>query len=592
MHSDSIIHLLDENTINQIAAGEVIENTASIIKELTENSIDAHAKSITIEILSGGRQNLKITDDGAGMSFDDVRLSLQRHATSKIKKAEDLSHIHTMGFRGEALSSIASVSKVKIFSKLKSASSGTHLYAEGGEILEHKNIDCHEGTKIEVSSLFFNAPVRRKFLKSIDTDIANCVKTVTEIALAHPEVSLTLISNQKILIKAHSGTLENRIKDVLGNDFLENMHQIQYQDDSIKIEGFLSEPRKTRPNRSGQYILLNNRFVSCPAICYAVMDAYATLLEPRRFPLFVLKIDIDPTLIDINVHPQKKEVRLRKESYLRTIITRCVEKTFNKTFNENTPLPWQEPEFPKTFFYNSKEDSDFNSLQEPKCLKEQFSINLSAYNFSPQNYKNENKQLQPNQIQSDNQIELIPQAFEQKTLQLNMKSCQLVGVWQSYILLEKNSDLFFIDPKRLASRIYYEEYKNKGGDQEPMQQLLIPLNFTFSPTESKFIEQKKASFQKMGIELRTFGPNTFIVEAHSLKLDEQIIKTMIENFIKNDDDESLFKEFSYQRSLKINQPNLYESEVLIKMWEDLGCPQLCPKGNYIGWKLPKEKIFS
>ena len=244
MQTNSIIRLLDENTINQIAAGEVIENSASIIKELVENSIDAKAANITIEIVSGGRQNIRITDDGIGMSFDDVRLSLQRHATSKIKKAEDLSHIHTMGFRGEALSSITSVSKIKIFSKQKNSPLGTYLYAEGGQVLEHKEVECNEGTKIEVSQLFFNAPVRRKFLKSIDVDSANCQKTAIEIALAHPEVSLKLVSNQKLLINAPQGSLENRIKDVLGQDFLNDMRPVIYQDDGIKIEGFLSDPKE------------------------------------------------------------------------------------------------------------------------------------------------------------------------------------------------------------------------------------------------------------------------------------------------------------------------------------------------------------
>ncbi len=600
MQKNSIIRLLDENTINQIAAGEVIENTASIIKELVENSIDAKATSITIEIVSGGRQSIKIIDDGIGMSFDDVKLCLQRHATSKIKKAEDLAHIQTMGFRGEALSSISSVAKVKIFSKQQNNTLGTLLYAEGGEIIDHKSIDCHEGTKIEVTSLFFNAPVRRKFLKSVDTDIASCIKTVSEIALAYPQISFTLISNQKLIIKTQSCSLEERIKDVLGKDFLIDMYPLNYQDECIKIEGFVSDPKKTRPNKSGQYILLNNRFVVCPSISFSVMDAYATLLEPRRFPIFVLKIDVDPSLVDVNVHPQKREVRLRKEAYLRTIIGKHVEKTFSSSLYQEEPLPWQEPEFPKTPFFNRSENAPLFLMNEPIEKNDKFSINLSSFNYSPNDSKTssypscfdlkENEDICSNQ--SIPSLSTQVSVLEQNELALNVQLSQIIGIWQTYILVEKNSELFFVDPKRIASKVYFEEYKEKKGDLEPMQQLLIPLNLSFSPNEACLIEQKKEFLYKLGIELRAFGPNTFIVEAHSLKLDEDIIKLMIDNLLKNPDEENLYKACSYHRALKVKKPSLYESEVLVKLWENLGFPKFCPNGHLIYWKLPKEKLFT
>ncbi len=592
MQTNSIIRLLDENTINQIAAGEVIENSASIIKELVENSIDAKAANITIEIVSGGRQNIRITDDGIGMSFDDVRLSLQRHATSKIKKAEDLSHIHTMGFRGEALSSITSVSKIKIFSKQKNSLLGTYLYAEGGQVLEHKEVECNEGTKIEVSQLFFNAPVRRKFLKSIDVDSANCQKTAIEIALAHPEVSLKLVSNQKLLINAPQGSLENRIKDVLGQDFLNDMRPVIYQDDGIKIEGFLSDPKKTRPNRSGQYILLNNRFITCPAISFSIMDAYATLLEPRRFPLFVLKIEIDPNLVDINVHPQKKEVRLRKESFLKVQITKSVEKTFNKAYKEAGSLPWEEPQFPKTSFFNPIDSLHALPLNGSNCVtKEAAALTITPFNFSQADTSFNGTKTKNEEVEEPYEVSFEP-SFEQDKMDLQLNEAVVVGLFNEFILVEKEKTLHFIDPQRLVSRIYFEDYKQKGGDNLPMQQLLIALNFSFSPQESIIIEKKIDKLFKMGIDLRPFGPNTFIVEAHSLKLDEDMIEKLIIGFLKNEDEVDMYKAFSHLRSLKIKKPSFYEAEALIKTWQSIGFPDLCPKGNPISWKLPLEKIFN
>jgi DNA mismatch repair protein MutL len=586
---NSKIHLLDENTINQIAAGEVIENTSSIIKELVENSLDANAQNIFIEILAGGRHLIKITDDGEGMSFEDIKLCIQRHATSKIQKAEDLALISTMGFRGEALSSIASVSRVKIFSKQKGALNGSKLIVEGGQIIEHCSVDCDVGTRIEVSALFFNAPVRKRFLKSVDSDITSCTKIVTELSLANPTKSFQLISNQKITIKCSKGDLRKRIEEVLGYEFLQDAYPCSYKDETIEIEGFISDPKKTRPNKSAQHLILNKRKVQCPALTFAILDAYATLLEPRRFPLFVLNINVDTTIVDVNVHPQKTEVRLRKENFIRSKVTNAIESAFNQHLNLNTSSP------------------AFIDFEEPQFPKRDFSFNVSSYNYTSQEpfafkdyglEKSKNidseisiKQILPLKDTSKHQANLVNILQKTPELDFNFSYIKTIGIWKNFILIEKEGHIHFVDIKRLHHRLFYEEYKKNNGDKEPMQTLLLPIIFNFSPSESLCIESKLSQLIDMGIEIRKFEKNSFIVEAHSAILDEEIIKNQVESLLKNADEDCFIK-FSWARAEKISIHQPDEAFTLIEKWKQLQCPLLCPKGLSIIWKLPSDKIFN
>lgn len=540
------IHLLDEHTINQIAAGEVIENTASVVKELIENSIDAQATSISIEIISGGRQLIRITDDGVGMSFEDCRLSIERYATSKIRKVEDLLHLQTMGFRGEALSSIAAISKMKIFTKRKNETLGTLLSISGGVIDTHIQAQMHNGTKIEVESLFFNAPARRKFQKSIERDIADVVKVALTSSLAHPKISFQLISNQKLVFKSSSGLLLNRIKDVLGKEFIDEMIPASFQSDLVQIEGFLSMPSMTRPNRSGQYLFINDRPVSCQSLSFAVSDGYATLLEPRRYPLFVLHFHIPQEFIDVNVHPQKKEVRLRRETQIRTLVTSSIEKALSKTHiitQSIKPLPWEEKSVPNASF---------------------------SFNVAPA-FMSESPPL-PN-------LTIYP---------------RLVGLWSSYILVEAPDEeaLFFVDQRALCNRIYFEEYLAKESSLVKQQQtLLIPLSFTFNPKESAQLSMHLKTLNELGLAIRAFGPNTFVVEAIPPAFEERVIETLLYEILGSEDEKDIAKAFAGSQAVSLKAPTFHEAEKLIEKWAKIGYPLYCPKGNQIRWLVTKHSLL-
>lgn len=573
-----MIQLLDENTINQIAAGEVIENTSSIIKELVENSIDAQAKNISIEIVAGGRQQIKIIDDGIGIPFNELPLAIKRHATSKIRSAEDLAFITSMGFRGEALSSIASISKLKIFSKQKDTALGGFISCEGGQVVETLESPMENGTRIEIAHLFYNTPVRRKFLKSIDHDTQSCLKAVQELCLSHLDVGFQLISNQKFLIKSPQGCLKDKIVDILGTDYLEEMVPVLYKDSFLSIEGFVSLPSKTRPNRSGQYLIVNQRLVSCPAISFAVQEAYATMIEPRRFALFVLQIHLKGDLVDVNVHPQKKEIRLRKESLIRSIITSSIEKALHTTpfldglkkedhFNEiandstiassikqeNNAIPYLKEPFHHPF-------------EEPEIPKSYFLQNRAPYFYQESSIKKE---------------EVQTLLFEEKSQKPELK---FIGFYQSCLLVEKNEELYLLHPQRALQKIYYDEYQGEKDLSSSIQQLLRPITLHFSLSEANKIKRHQLDLLKIGIEIIPYQDGSFIIQGLADGLSESIVSHYLTSLL---DEENMDKKLKLATSKAQNEKvdNPYLVEKLFSHLAKLNYPPYAPNGKPIFFKL-------
>ena len=304
------IQVLPNRTINQIAAGEVIENPSSVVKELVENAIDAGATQIQVELSGGGFQLIRIVDNGHGMSQDDAILSFERHATSKISSVEDLETLSTMGFRGEALASIASVAKVTMLTA--DGTAGTKVEIVGGNIFHVGPCAMQKGTTIEVRSLFYNVPARKKFQKSAAASTGEISRMITKLSLGYPEIGFTLASQDRELLRTEAGSLEERIRDVLGNTFILGCTPVTAKWDGMRVEGFIGLPKSARSNRSGQYLYVNRRNVLSPTIQGAVQEAYATMLQPKEFPIFVAHIAIEGCEIDVNVHPQKKEIRPKK----------------------------------------------------------------------------------------------------------------------------------------------------------------------------------------------------------------------------------------------------------------------------------------
>lgn len=507
--TDSKIRVLSEQTINQIAAGEVIENPASVVKELVENAIDAGARHITIEILGGGFQKIRISDDGCGMSSDDAVLCVERHATSKIIQPEDLFSLTTMGFRGEALASIAAISKLDLFSALEDAAA-VHVGVEGGTITHVESAARSRGTTMEVRSLFYNVPARKKFQKSPAASSAEITRTLTQLALAHPEVGLTLISQNHLQFSLPSSSGENfltllqkRSGALLGSSFLSSCRPLDFQGTGYQGKGLIAEPLFSRHNRSGQYLFVNRRPVVCPTISYAMRDAYGTRLSTDRHPVYLLHLTIAPDLVDINVHPQKKEIRLREERLLKYALHDAVNEALVTAASHCVPPSLEKNTLSSQF--SSSVPFDFT---EPLLFREEREPLHSAHPELP--------------------IE---------------NPLRIIGIFGKYLLVDaasipqilfsekerEHSGVVWIDLPTAESRIQFDTLLRNAEKTPASQGLLIPVSFSFSKAEAHLLGIHLETVQKLGMQIREVGNAAFLVEGipPSMKEDE-IYPTLIE----------------------------------------------------------------
>jgi DNA mismatch repair protein MutL len=342
------INVLSDNIANKIAAGEVVERPASVVKELVENSLDAESTDIIVEIKNGGKELIRIIDNGTGMSYEDALLSLERHATSKIKSINDLETIMTFGFRGEALPSIASVSHLELITQQKDELEGTRIKSEGGIAKDVERIGSAVGTRISISNLFYNVPARRKFLKSSATELDHIIKYVTWAALAYPHASFKLVSNDRIIIEARKcNTSMERIYMLYGKDFAENIVEFDQEFETIKIHAFIGKSGFTKASRDYQLFFLNNRPIRSNLLGAAVGSAFKTILPKGRYPVVIMFIEIDPTMVDVNVHPAKLEVRFRDERSVYGEVMRCILMVMqNQSYIPNIDVPVAEIPIP------------------------------------------------------------------------------------------------------------------------------------------------------------------------------------------------------------------------------------------------------
>jgi DNA mismatch repair protein MutL len=458
------IRVLSDTTINQIAAGEVIENPASVVKELVENAVDAGAAHVTIEVLGGGFQLLKVSDDGSGMSPEDAALSLERHATSKIVSPDDLFSLATMGFRGEALASMASISKLRLTTALESQIA-TELEVEGGKILHVSSGARSRGTTIEVRSLFFNVPARKKFQKCPAACSAEITKVVTQLALAHPRVGFDLMQQNQthfslppsLLEEEFLAVLKRRVEGVLGSDYLSSCQPFHFKEKNYEGHGLIAEPLYSRHNRSGQYLFVNQRPVSCPAISYAIRDAYGTRLASDRHPVYLLHLQIPSSFVDVNVHPQKKEIRLREEGFLKHLLHSSVNAALGGQeicIPEVTPLYFSRPEIDEPLLMFKEEEEDCALPELPFVCP-----------------------------------------------------IRLIGLYGSYALVSadsfplfKTSGVVWVDLPAAEARIHFNELMKRSLDRPLSQGLLLPLSFSFSKAESQMLaaHQGKSNSWELG----------------------------------------------------------------------------------------------
>lgn len=509
----SKIRLLNEQTINKIAAGEVIENPSSVVKELVENSLDAGSTEICVEIKAGGRQLIRVSDNGCGMNGDDALLCLERHATSKIKEVEDIHSINTMGFRGEAIPSIASISKFTLLTCPKeNPEQGTMVMVDGGHLVQCCPIVKTPGTTIEVSSLFFNVPVRKKFQRSPTYDENEILKMMNQLALGHLHVKFELISNEKSIFRINfssnqsfSEILGERIKQVLGDDFFSSCCPIEWSDGKYTLQGFIGLPTYTRHNRMGQYLFINHRAVYSSLITYGVRQGYGTTLSAHRHPVYALHLSLPLNHVDVNVHPQKREVRFRQEQFLREFISKAVGKALqvfgkvNPDDSFNVETPFTIPPIDSNFFLKEEKPMvDFSPF--PQC--QDFFPDTSLFEMK----KEEKEKSFP--------------LFSCSVAAPKIPNPSIICTFPGYFLLDPSAfgreGLFLIaDQRAVHSRIIFERFKQQGQSSKSLsvQTLIVPYSWETTPTEACLIRDNLPYFRQFGIHIEEIGPNSFVIDA-------------------------------------------------------------------------------
>jgi DNA mismatch repair protein MutL len=593
----SKIRVLTDHTINQIAAGEVIENPASVVKELVENSLDAGATDITVEIKGGGRQLIRVTDNGCGMGPDDALLCLERHATSKLRTLEDLDSIGTMGFRGEAIPSIASISKLTLLTCLQSGESelGTMVIVDGGKIVRYCPAACPKGTTIEVKSIFYNVPVRKKFQRSPTYDSNEILKMMSLLALGYPEIRFKLISNQEVVLSTPASIhhtfdqqLSERIETVLGKDFSESLCPLEASQGDYQLQGFIGKPFFSKQNRTGQYLFINKRHVFSPYLAYAIREGFGPTLGTQRYPVFVLHLRMPGSLVDVNVHPQKKEVRLRQEYSLKQMIIQSVEQALQSTgsspFCEITPFQFS-PAMPVEIPRN-----EWNPTFAPLKVCESVEPYL-AYP-PPPSLSPKPAVSQPSLFQAVKTAPKIPKA---------------IATIVNYIIVDEShtdlavNGLSLVDQRAAHSRIIFDRLM-KQETKNSVQTLLIPHTFETIPAESALLRQHLEQLNAMGISIREFGPNTFSVDA----LPEIFGNTDVQSFLneimerlKDEKNEKLFRqEQEKQIALAASRTavsrnrklSLDEAQLLLNQLMPCETPYQCPLGKPTFCRLSSEEI--
>ena len=560
----SKIRVMDEILANKIAAGEVVERCASVVKELVENSIDANGKEIKIELKEAGTSLIKVTDDGTGMDKEDAVVAFSRHATSKIMDESDLYNINTLGFRGEALASIASVSNVLL--KTSTGEVGTLVNIKGGKLIKVENTDARKGTVIEVSELFYNTPARLKHMKSLYTELASITDYVNKIALSHPEIRFTLINNNNVILKTDgSGNLLKTISAIYGVDIARKMLEINGEDDDYSINGFISLPEINRAGRNHMVTLVNGRVVRNQELNKIINDSYHSYKPDNRYPIVVISIELDPSLVDVNIHPTKMDIKFSKLEELLEL----VKKTITSKLNRQTLIP----EASITDFPIVEE------VQEP-ILKENTII--------------ENKPKYE-EITLDFNVQEEPVIYEKKEEKEEERLPLLypVGlVHGTYIVCQNEIGMYLIDQHAAKERINYEMFKEKlTNPTKENIPMLLPLTIELSNNEYIVLKENFAFLENMGFEISEFGINSVIIKAHPTWLTKDFedlqIRKILELVSSKEKDFDLAKfndhlaaTLACKASIKANTNlSINEMEALISDLRKCHNPFNCPHGR-------------
>lgn len=643
-----IIKVLDESVSNMIAAGEVVENPASMIKELLENSLDAGSKNIKIDVKNGGKHVI-ISDDGKGMSQEDLLMSVERHATSKIRKKEDLYNLFTYGFRGEALSSIAAVSKMILSSKDEESSIGSTVNVSGGKITGLKEVQRNRGTTIEIKDLFFNTPARLKFLRKATTEYMNIKDIVIQEALGNADVAITLILDDKVSIKTTGNGLDNAVVEIFGNNVLKNCKKFSM--------GYLGNGSLYRSTKDSIFTFVNGRMVKSKLIENAVIDGYYTKLMKGKYPFAIIFLEIDPQEVDVNVHPSKKIVKFSDEKFIYEKILREIENTFERddkfvspTFEEKqednsfldfaefskfVPLKAENKQFEdiEVEKYERVEKADNKvEIKESTNLEKNISRTLETDKKSPVKNKKieefgtkfeinerenrfnwlEEEKKEENTIENieeekpikedinNKKIEIKDNNFQKKNKKIAFKV--LGQIFNSFILVERDGILEIYDQHIVHERILYEKLKEEYYSSEvSSQQLLVPIRILVDPRERELVFENIESFGKFGFEIDEFGDNEILIRAVPIMNFKDSIENIFREILMNlrenkskDIRENIIISMSCRGAVKANEKLTQdEMEIMVEKLHEIG-EYTCPHGRPIIIKITMndlEKLF-
>lgn len=596
------IRLLSEAVASQVAAGEVVERPASVVKELVENSLDAGARNIDIAIRRGGISLVRVIDDGCGMDRDDALLALERHATSKIRSAADLQAIATLGFRGEALPSIASVSRFRLTTREGNAIAGTEIIVNGGKIDLVRDGGEAPGTQVEVRSLFYNLPARRKFLRSENTESRNIEHQIQLQAIGHPDIGFSLMRDDRILFQLPATvTLGDRIRDLFGVELLQRLVEVNgAPSPKIQISGFIGQAGLSRQTRSQQLVFVNGRAIESSLITGAVREGYHTALMKGQYPVTFLFIELDPGAVDVNVHPAKREVRFRDPNGVREAVVRCIQQTL-----ERARADWQERfRAPvgggSSAAVPAKQAPDLDLRSE---LTAPEATHRELPHLGPVAGIADPGRVQRSQFVGQEPRPAVPRldsADDAPSLQSHhpvtkpaQQQFEIIGVLSKlYVLMENANGLVLVDQHAAHERVLFEELRRRMEQQGvPAQKLLLPQTFDVPPRDADWIEQNLSVLQRMGIGIESFGPGTFKIDSLPSFLDvsdaAQFMRKVIDDLKSAGNSaspmrlgEEMIAKSVCRHAVKANDPLRYpEVEKLIRDLLDCDLPYCCPHGR-------------
>lgn len=595
--------MLPDNIANQIAAGEVIQRPASAVKELMENAVDAVADEIRLMVNDAGKALIHVIDNGKGMSETDARMAFERHATSKIKNIDDLFRIKTMGFRGEALASIAAVAQVELKTKRAEDDNGVYIEIENSFVKKQEPVAVVDGTSISMKNLFFNVPARRNFLKSNAAELRHIVEEFTRVAMAFPEIFFSLTSNGQEVFHLEKGSLKQRIVQLLGNSYNAKLVSVQENTDYLNIAGFVGKPETAKKTRGDQYIFVNNRFIKSAYLNHAVMNAFDEMIQRDSYPMYALFIDLDPSLLDINVHPTKQEIKFEDEKIVYAFVQSAVKHalaqfSITPTLDFDLDASIQQLDaVNKPFTHEIKSSASSSSLFKTFSQKHQahFVENRSELKHWKDFYEKPADTIQP-------EGEQTPQIQQGELHASSPMPEEFIQIHNAYIFIQNENGFYLVQQQNAHERILYERFINAvAGKPIPVQSSLFPSTIELSLSDAAVLNELLPDLHQLGYLMEPFGTNTFVIQGTPADVEQGNEKMMIEkmleqykhfsNDLKFNKREKLLRSLAMQQSVKTGTPmSQNEMQGLVNDLFACATPNSTPNGKPTYMVFKKEDI--